>query len=797
MKKIIKIKGMHCASCASTIEKTLKNAKGVSKASVNFGTESAIVEYDKRISEEEIEKLIEGIGYGIIKEEDGILRLRIIGMDNDHCVNTIKKALDNLKGIKDKKLAVTEKATIEYDPGVISSGKIKDVIKSLGYEPVEEGFDLEKEAREKEIKITKYKFIVSMILSLPLLYFAMAPSIGLIIPNVIEENFALIQLILTTPIMIVGYQFFVRGFEAVVKSKSATMDTLVAIGTGTAYLYSLFVSVMIWKGNNNFNNEMLYYEIAGILIAFILLGRYLEAVAKGKTSEAIKKLLGLQVKTAVVIRNGKEIKISIEDVKVGDVVVVKPGEKIPVDGVVIEGHSVVDESMISGESMPVEKLKGSNVIGATINKTGSFNFKATKIGKDTVLNQIVNLVEEAQGSKAPIQKLADVISAYFVPVVIAIGILSFLIWYFVSGIGFALTVFVAVIIIACPCALGLATPTAIMVGTGIGAKKGILFKNAEALQKVHELDIVIFDKTGTLTKGEPDVTDIVAFEGSKKDILKYGAIVEKKSEHPLGEAIVNAYKGKIGKVERFKSITGKGVEGWYGGKLIYLGNRGLMKEKKIKIEKEKEIEKLENEGKTVMIVAVNKKVIGLIAVADTLKEYSKRAVMELEKMGKEVIMITGDNKRTGEAIGRKLGIKKVLSEVLPEEKSKEIKKLQKDKKVGMVGDGINDAIALTQADVGIAVGSGTDIAIEAGNVVLIKDDLRDVVTAIKLSRYVMRKIKQNLFWAFFYNSVGIPIAAGVLYPFTGWLLSPIIAGGAMAFSSVSVVSNSLLMRKYR
>jgi len=711
--KRIKISGMHCASCAASIEKGL-GKEGI-KASVNFGTESA--EIKNKVSEKKIEDVINNLGYSIIK-------------------------------------------------------------------------DNEKDERDKEVKSGKLKFIIAIILSIPLLYFAMGPHIGLEIPEVFEKNLALVQFLLTTPIILVGYQFYTRGFSAVIKSKSATMDTLVAIGTGSAYLYSLFISVMIWLGRSGYGNHQLYYETAGILIAFILLGRYLESVAKGKTSEAIKKLMGLQVKTAIVVRDGEEVKINIEDVKVGDVIVVKPGEKIPVDGIVVKGNSFVDESMISGESMPVEKKVNSEVIGSTINKTGSFNFKATKVGKDTVLSQIVKLVEEAQGSKAPIQKLADVISGYFVPIVLLIGLISFVVWSFFNGFSFGLTVFVAVVIIACPCALGLATPTAIMVGTGIGAKKGILFKSAESLQKTHELDVVVFDKTGTLTKGEPEVTDIVG------DVLEYAAAVEKKSEHVLGEAIVKKYKGKLGEVEKFKSITGKGVEGLYKGKKVVVGNRRLMEDKKIKVENKK-IEKLEKEGKTVMIVAVDGEFVGLIAVADTLKKFSKRAVEKLQEMGKEVIMITGDNKRTGEAIGKKVGIKKVLSEVLPEEKSKEVKKLQKELKVGFVGDGVNDAIALTQADVGIAIGSGTDIAIEAGDIVLIKEDLRDVVSAIELSEYVMKKIKQNLFWAFFYNSIGIPIAAGVLYPFTGWLLNPIIAGGAMAFSSVSVVTNSLLMKKYK
>ncbi|RMF54616.1 copper-translocating P-type ATPase [Candidatus Woesearchaeota archaeon] len=804
---VLAIGGMHCASCAANIEKSLKKKSGVFDASVNFASEKATVSFDpSKISEDALEKAVEKTGYKVIrKPAKNVLRLRVIGMDNPHCVGTVNAGLSRLKGVISKELLVTEKATIAYDPSLVSPKKIKETIQSLGYKPVEEAaHDSEKEAREKEIKSLKKKFVVSIILSIPLLFFAMAPHIGISIPEFFEKNMALIQFILTTPILLVGHQFYTRGFLAVVKTKSATMDTLVAVGTGAAYLYSLFVSIMIWLGNKGFGNDQLYFEVAGILITFILLGKYLEAVAKGKTSQAIKKLLSLQAKTAVVVRGGKEVEIPIEEVVVGDIVLVKPGEKIPVDGIIIDGCSSVDESMITGESIPVEKTKGDKVIGATINKAGSFRFKATKVGSDTALAQIIKLVEEAQGSKAPIQALADKISAYFVPTVVVIALLSFFAWLLLGfGFGFALTAFVAVLIIACPCALGLATPTAVMVGTGLGAEHGILIKSASALQTAHKLDTVVFDKTGTLTQGKPKVTDIIPFgKLSADELIKYAAIIEKRSEHPLGEAIVAEAKQKNIKVsdaESFLSVTGKGVKARFEGKTLLLGNRSLMAESKISVqEHEERIKSLEQEGKTVMIIAINNKVAGLIAVADTLKEHSKEAVKELQRMGKEVIMITGDNKRTGEAIGRELGIKRVLAEVLPKDKANEIKKLQEEGKiVAMVGDGINDAPALTQADIGIAIGSGTDIAIEAGDIVLIKNDLRDVVMAISLSGYAMRKIKQNLFWAFFYNSIGIPLATGILYPFTGWLLSPIIAGAAMAFSSVSVVTNSLLMKNYK
>lgn len=810
-KASISVMGMTCVSCAKTIERSLKKVKGVKDANINFAAEKAFVKYDPAVVKmSDLEEAIESAGYHAVKEEisvgrNPILKLRISGMDNPHCVGIISSALGKLKGIKSKELLVTERAAIGYDPALIDAARIKKQIRDVGYEPFEQEervMDKEKEARDKEIRSLKIRVFVSMLLGSPLLYFAMGMHLGFPMPMWSALKMAVVQFLLSTPILAAGYQFYTRGFSAVIRTRTANMDTLVAIGTGSAYAYSIAATIGLYIGKGGFGMGDLYYEVAGLLIVFILLGRYLESVAKGKTSAAIKKLMGLQSKFAIVIRGGKEMKIFIEEVKAGDIVVVKPGQKIPVDGVVIDGHSSVDESMISGESIPVEKNKGDKVIGATINKTGSFRFKAEKVGKDTALAQIIRLVEEAQGSKAPIQKLADVISAYFVPVVVSIAIISSLVWYALGfGFTFALTIFVAVLIIACPCALGLATPTAIMVGTGKGAEYGILYKNAESLQIAHKLDTIVFDKTGTLTKGQPEVTDIYASDGKEKEVLMYAAIAEKNSEHPLGEAIVNgAVKRKI-KVplsRRFDSITGKGIAAEYKGKDILLGNRLLFKDKKIDVKLvESKLQEYEHQGKTAMIVAVDKRVLGVIAVADKLKEHSREAVKRLHDLGLKVVMMTGDNKRTGEAIAKQVGIDMVLAEVLPEDKADEIKKLQRKGKVAMVGDGINDAPALTQADIGIAIGTGTDVAIESGDIVLIKDDLRDVVTAMDLSRYTMRKIKQNLFWAFFYNSIGIPLAAGVFYPWTGWLLSPIIAGGAMAFSSVSVISNSLLMRKYK
>lgn len=742
MKTIIKITGMHCSSCVATIENALKKTPGILNANVNFASEKAYIEYEtQKISAKEIDDAIVRAGY---------------------------------------------KTTMRGE----SRGS-------------EAAVDTEKKLREKEINSLKIRFIISIILATPLMYFAMAAGLKLPLTNWIIKQMALIQFLLATPIMFCGYQFFTRGITAVVKTKTANMDTLVALGVGAAYFYSLYVSIVIWTGSSEFSMGNLYYEVAGFLIAFILLGKFLESIAKGKTSEAIKKLMGLASKTAIVIRDGQEEEIPIEEVSAGDIVIVKPGQKIPVDGIIIEGHSSVDESMITGESIPIEKTKDDNVIGATINKTGSFRFKATKIGKDTMLAQIIRLVEEAQGSKAPVQELADKISAYFVPTVFIIGVISFAIWMVVGqGFIFSLTVFIAVLIIACPCALGLATPTAVMVGTGIAAENGILIKNAESLQAAHQVSAIVFDKTGTLTKGEPELTDVISYKGSDNEILSLAASIEKSSEHPLGEAIIKGAQSKnIGlcDIKDFESITGKGVRAKINNKEILLGNKRLMKERAVDISKALvDLERLQSEGKTAMLLAVNNGLRGMIAVADTLKDFSKEAIVRLVKMNKQVVMITGDNERTAKAIAGQVGISQVFAEVLPKDKAAAIKKLQEEGlKVAMVGDGINDAPALAQADVGIAIGTGTDVAIESGDIVLIKDDLRDVVMAMELSRYAMRKIKQNLFWAFFYNIVGIPIAAGILYPFIGFLLNPMIAGAAMAFSSVSVVSNSLLMKRYK
>ncbi|MBI5700370.1 copper-translocating P-type ATPase [Candidatus Saganbacteria bacterium] len=757
-------------------------------------------------------------------EQEAILKLKVVGMDNPHCVGTVGGAISSLQGIISKDLRVNERAVIKYDPKLVGPSQIKKVIEEEGYTPIEEeelSLDTEKQARQAEIRNLRDRFFGSFILSLPLMYYMLHLLFAWPMPEFMMKNAAVIEFILTTPVMAFGSIFFTRGIVSLVKTKTSNMDTLVSLGVGAAYLYSLFVTILILLGNNTLGMADLYYEVAGFLVSFILLGKYLEAIAKGKTSDAIKKLIGLQPKTAMVEISGKETEKNINDVVVGDIVVVKPGGKVPVDGEIVSGHSSVDESMVTGESIPVEKNIGDKVIGATINKTGSFKLKAEKIGKDSFLAQVIKLVEEAQGSKAPIEELADKISSYFVPTVFLIGVVSFIVWLIVGQtFAFALSAFIAVIIIACPCALGLATPTAVMVGTGLGAEHGILIKSAEALQMASQIKTIVFDKTGTLTKGEPVVTDIVPVEPANKlrgstgslseprrlvsgsDLLLYAAIAEKRSEHPLAEAILKKAKDEnleIPEPDKFDSVSGKGVVVSYKNEEILFGNRGLMNDKKVDFSDiEGKIQELESLGKTVMLVAKNNIFQGLIGVSDTLKENSVTAVSILKKMGINALMITGDNKRTADAVAKLAGLSKALAEVLPQDKAENIKKLQKyGDIVAMVGDGINDAPALAQADIGIAIGSGTDVAIETGEIILVKDDMRDVVTAIKLSKYAMLKIKQNLFWAFIYNVIGVPVAAGVLYPFTGLLLNPVIAGAAMAFSSVSVVSNSLLMKRFR
>jgi len=710
--------------------------------------------------------------------------LDVKGMHCASCATLLTRALSKVEGVKEANVNVaTNKATVDVDESKAGTDALIAAIRSKGYDAAESSGVIDPEqdakARQEELKKSWRLFLFSLAFTLPLflLTFLEIPYRDIII------------WILATPVQGgAAWHMYVSAFTAL-RGWSANMDTLIVLGTSAAYLYSVYAVLAGVEGT--------YFEVAAILITIVLFGRWLEARAKGKTSEAIKRLIGLKPKTATVLRKGKEMKIPVDDVQVGDLVIVKPGEKVPVDGVVEEGHSSIDESMVTGESIPIEKKPGDAVIGATINKHGLLTIKATKVGANTTLAHIIRLIEEAQGSKAPIQRFADAVSAYFVPAVLVIAILTFIIWFVVSkDVQFSLIASVSVLVIACPCALGLATPTAIMVGTGKGAKNGILIKGGEALETAHKITHVILDKTGTITKGQPEVTDLVPVSKvGEKELLTLAASIEKGSEHPLADAIVKAAVEKklaLKKVTGFKAVPGHGVSATLGKKHYLLGNVKLMKGISLKAHEEK-LHALEEQGKTVMMLAEGKSLVGLVAVADTMKETSPEAIQLFKKMGIDVYMITGDNARTAKAIAGKLGIK-YFAEVLPEDKANYVKKLQKEGKVAMVGDGINDAPALAQADIGAAMGSGTDVAMESGDLVLMKDDLRDVAKAIKLSRQTMAKIRQNMFWALVYNVIGIPVAAGVFYGWTGWLLSPIIAGAAMALSSVSVVSNSLLLR---
>ncbi len=791
----LRIRGMTCATCAGAVESALKARHGVSKANVNFAAEKATVEYDPAvIGEKDLVRAIEDAGYGVAISE---AVFDITGMTCATCARTIEEALSSLDGVVSASVNLaTERATVRYDPEMITVAGLKKAISDAGYEAVPRGDslgDTVKEARAREDRRLRILLIFSFLLAVPTFILSMA------VPFEMSTN-NWILLALATPVQLVaGWQFYVGAYKAI-RNRRANMDVLIALGTSAAYIYSLLVTA----APGVFDGEV-YFDTAALIISIVLLGRYFEARAKGRTSEAIKKLMGLRPSTATVIVDGRELELPIEDVEVGHTVVVRPGEKIPVDGLVIDGASAVDESMLTGESMPVDKKPGDQVSGATINKNGYLKFRATKVGKDTVLSQIIRLVEQAQGSKAPIQRLADSVAAIFVPTVLAVATLAFLGWYLVGGESFVfgLTAFISVLVIACPCAVGLATPTAIMVGTGKGAQNGILIKSAEALEKACRVKTIVFDKTGTLTRGKPAVTDIVATDGlSQEEVLRLAAVAEKGSEHPVGQAIVDAANGNLPGLpepEAFQAFGGRGILAQVDGREVLLGNRALMSENGVEtVSHEGKIQELEGSGKTVMIMSVDRKMAGLIAVSDTPRQNAPEAIDQLHGMGIETVMLTGDNRRTAEAIARQVGIDKVVAEVLPEDKVKAVLQLrQGGNLVAMVGDGINDAPALAQADVGIALGSGTDIAMESGDIVLVKDDLRDVVAAVKLSRYTIGKVKQNLFWAFFYNSIGIPIAAGILYPFFGFLLNPVIAAAAMGFSSVSVVANSLLMNRYQ
>lgn len=668
---------------------------------------------------------------------------------------------------------------------------------------------IDREKKQKHIAEMWQRFWISAVFTVPLLYIAMGHMVGLPLPDFLNPmthatTFAMVQLILTLPVLYVGREFFTVGFKALFKGHP-NMFSLVALGTSAAFVYSLYGTVMIFLGDTSFTMA-LYYESAGVILTLITLGKYFEAVSKGKTSDAIKKLMGLAPKTAHILRDGAEIEVPVDAVQLDDIVIVRPGDKIPVDGVIVSGSSSVDEAMLTGESLPVEKKVGDAVIGASINKNGSFQFKATKVGKETALAQIIQLVEDAQGSKAPIAQLADKISGVFVPIVIGLAVLSGLAWFFLGQESwiFALTITISVLVIACPCALGLATPTAIMVGTGKGAENGVLIKSGDALETTHKIQTIVFDKTGTITEGKPVVTDILVADSalSEAELLTLAASAEQGSEHPLGEAIVGAAKERqlpLAEGSDFSAIPGHGIRVTVNERVLLLGNIKLMKEEAIELSTfVQQADRLAEEGKTPMFVAKDGSFAGIIAVADTVKDSSQTAIARLHKMGIEAVMITGDNKRTAEAIAKQVGIDRVLSEVLPEDKALEVKKLQAEgKKVAMVGDGINDAPALAQADVGIAIGSGTDVAMESADIVLMRSDLMDVPTAVELSKATIKNIKENLFWAFAYNTLGIPVAMGVLHLFGGPLLSPMIAAAAMSFSSVSVLLNALRLKGFK
>lgn len=817
------ITGMTCAACANRIEKQLKKQTGVDACSVNFATARATINYNpEKTNVANLINTVKDTGY----DTAGTATAEFVVDDSARPSGSgtqLENHLSKQRGVTKANFNLaTMKVSVEYLPNNADLKQIRAAIEDFGYKVrevsgnAEEAEDSLEHAHAEEYADLKRKFWIAAILSLPVLVIAMSHG------RIEFLNFAgvnWLQLILTIPVVFYcGAQFY-RGAWAAFRHRAADMNTLIAVGTGTAFIYSVAATVFpsffmsATHGSMPGMNDMpahlsvpVYFEAASVIIALILLGKMLEARAKGQTGAAIKKLVGLQAKTARVIRDGKEIEIETEEVVPGDIVMVRPGEKIPVDGILVEGSSAIDESMLTGESLPVEKKTGDEIFGATINKTGAFSFKATKVGKDTALQQIVKLVQDAQGSKPPIAKLADTISGIFTPIVISIAIATFVIWFVAASpevrFTMALVNFVSVLIIACPCALGLATPTAIMVGTGRGAENGILIKGGDSLETAHKLNTIVLDKTGTITKGEPSLTDVVTSDGfDENEFLKIIASAEKQSEHPLAAAIVRGAESRnlaIEKVENFNALEGRGIEAKVSGKDLLLGNLRLMNERKVELNgAESTVEKLASEGKTPMFAAIDGKFAGIVAVADTIKPESKEAIHALQGLGLEVVMMTGDNKRTAEAVAKQVGITRVLAEVLPEGKSGEIKRLQAEKKlVGMVGDGINDAPALAQADVGIAIGTGTDVAIEASDITLIKGDLRGVVTAIALSKATIRSVKQNLFWAFIYNVIGIPIAAGLLYPLTGWLLSPIIASAAMSLSSVSVVANSLRLRSF-
>jgi len=811
------VSGMTCSACSAHVQRAVSKLDGVASAEVNLATETLRVQYDEsKVGFEDMKAVVENAGYGLsvpqmIKRGE----LGVDGMTCAACSTAVERAVKKLDGVTEASVNLaTNRAAFSYDPAKVKLAQIREAVTKAGYTPLEltseDTRDAEQEKRERALRTMRWRLIAAIVFAAPILYIAMAhmfPGLKVPLPEFLSPHmhpltFALVQLLLTVPVLIAGGRFFRVGMRTLFKG-APNMDTLVAIGTGSAFLYGVYATVLIYLGNTDFAQH-LYFESAAVVITLVMVGKYLEAVSKSKTSEAIKKLMNLRPKTAVIIKDGAELEVALDEVVVGDVVLVRPGAAIPVDGVVSDGASSVDESMLTGESLPVEKQPGSPVTGGSINGEGLLRFTVTQVGEDTALSKIIHLVEEAQGRKAPIAKLADIISGYFVPAVIGIAVVSAVVWAIVGkDFNFVLNVFVTVLVIACPCALGLATPTAIMVGTGKGAELGVLIKGGEALETTHSIGAVVLDKTGTITQGKPELTDIARYtQESEEDVLALAASAERGSEHPIARAIVEAAEKRglaLAQPEGFRAVPGRGIDATVSGRHVLAGNQSLLRENGVDFAASvSDAASFSGAGKTLMYIAVDGALYALMAAADAIKPTSKHAVEQLKALGLDVYMLTGDNANTAAAVASSVGIDHVLSDVLPDGKASEVQKLQAaGKRVAMVGDGINDAPALVQADVGMAIGSGTDVAVESADVVLMRGDLSSVAAAIALSRATIRNIRQNLFWAFAYNVIGIPFAAGIFYAFGGPLLTPVFAGAAMALSSVTVVSNALRLKRFR
>lgn len=809
------IEGMTCAACAQTVEKTAKNQSGVNKAQVNLANEKLTIETEEDFQLNHLAQAIESNGYHLVKPEMVQQTFLIEGMTCASCSQTVEKSSQNLQGMQEAQVNLaSEKMKVTYNPLELSVRDIEEAVKDSGYQAILQEDQRPKvnpgQEKVKAEKTNQYRnrFWFQFFFMLPLMYISMGPMVNLPVPSFINPatnpaNFALAQLVLTMPVTLSGWPYFKQGYKTLFKGHP-NMNSLIALGTSAAFIYSLAATWGILAHGANLS-MMLYYETTVVIITLHTLGKYMEERSKGQMSKAIESLMNLAAKKARLVHGGQEREVKVEAVRPGDQIRVKPGEKIPVDGVIIQGHTSVDESMLTGESIPVEKSEGDQIIGASMNQNGAIDYRATKVGNDTALAQIIQLVEEAQGSKAPIAKLADIITGYFVPVVIGLAALSFIVWLiFGPSFVFALSIGISVLVIACPCALGLATPTAIMVGTGKGAENGVLIKSGEALEVLHNVDTIVFDKTGTLTKGEPELTDIQVVDSqySEEDLLYLAASAEEGSEHSLAQAVVKGAKERNIKTVRstdFKALPGRGIQAQVDGQLLYFGNQRLMEENDFNVQAlTSQAANLADQGKTPMYLADSQDILGIVAVADPLKTTSKQAIKKLHEENIQVMMITGDNERTAQAVAKEAGIDRVLSEVLPEDKSQQVARLQdQEKRVAMVGDGINDAPALAQADIGIAIGSGTDVAVDSADVVLMKSDVQSVHSAFELSKATIKIIKQNLFWAFAYNIIGIPIAMGILYIFGGPLLSPMFAALAMSFSSVSVLLNALRLKGFK